>query len=325
MRRKRLGHRQPHRLVALVVLAVRKSRPAPVARAPTRPPSGLQDLLPARSSSAIPVFTAERRRAKEAAKKLGDTVTYNGPTEASAAEAGSVHRLRRPPGLQRDHHLGERPERRCAGAQAREQRRASRSSRTTATSRKDARTIFVSPPTASGRSARSRSNGSGAQIGYKGDIAILSATPTAANQNTWIKFMKADAQAPEVQEHEAREGRLRQRQPDRLGEGDAGTRAGVSEPEGDHLARRPSASQSAAQVLEQAKASASKVALTGLGLPNQMRKYIKKGCAKKFGLWDERELRLPRDVRRAPRPRREADRQDRPDLHRRAGLASARS
>ena len=31
----------------------------------------------------------------------------------------------------------------------------------------------------------------GSQIGYKGQIAILSATPTAANQNTWIKFMKA--------------------------------------------------------------------------------------------------------------------------------------
>ena len=36
------------------------------------------------------------------------------------------------------------------------------------------------------------------------------------------------------------------------------------------------------------------VALTGLGLPNQMRKYVKKGCAKKFGLWNERRLRLPR-------------------------------
>ena len=32
------------------------------------------------------------------------------------------------------------------------------------------------------------------------------------------------------------------------------------------------------------------VALTGLGLPNEMRKYIKAGCAKKVGLWNERDF-----------------------------------
>ena len=46
---------------------------------------------------------------------------------------------------------------------------------------------------------------------------------------------------------------------------------------------------SAAQVLDQAGKCKS-VALTGLGLPNQMRKYVKKGCAKKFGLWNERDF-----------------------------------
>ena len=33
-----------------------------------------------------------------------------------------------------------------------------------------------------------------------------------------------------------------------------------------------------------------KVSLTGLGLPSQMRTYIKAGCAKKVGLWDEFKL-----------------------------------
>ena len=42
----------------------------------------------------------------------------------------------------------------------------------------------------------------------------------------------------------------------------------------------------AARVLQQAKVCG-KVALTGLGLPSQMRSYIKAGCAKKVGLWDE--------------------------------------
>src|SRR5262249_12116589 len=43
----------------------------------------------------------------------------------------------------------------------------------------------------------------------------------------------------------------------------------------------------AARVLTQAH-KCGKVRLTGLGLPSQMRKYIKAGCSKKVGLWDER-------------------------------------
>ena len=36
----------------------------------------------------------------------------------------------------------------------------------------------------------------GKQLGYKGQIAILSATPNATNQNTWIKFMKDELTKP---------------------------------------------------------------------------------------------------------------------------------
>jgi rhamnose transport system substrate-binding protein len=46
---------------------------------------------------------------------------------------------------------------------------------------------------------------------------------------------------------------------------------------------------SAAQVLQQ-EGKCKTVALTGLGLPDQMRKYVKQGCAKKFGLWNERDF-----------------------------------
>jgi rhamnose transport system substrate-binding protein len=30
--------------------------------------------------------------------------------------------------------------------------------------------------------------------------------------------------------------------------------------------------------------------LTGLGLPNQMRSYVKSGCVKKVGLWNEKDF-----------------------------------
>ena len=46
---------------------------------------------------------------------------------------------------------------------------------------------------------------------------------------------------------------------------------------------------SAAQVLDQ-EGKCRAVALTGLGLPSEMRKYVKKGCARKFGLWNERDF-----------------------------------
>ena len=36
----------------------------------------------------------------------------------------------------------------------------------------------------------------GQMIGYEGDFAILSSTPTATNQNAWIDFMKKKMQEP---------------------------------------------------------------------------------------------------------------------------------
>ena len=47
--------------------------------------------------------------------------------------------------------------------------------------------------------------------------------------------------------------------------------------------------QAAAQELQQ-EGKCGKIQLTGLGLPNDMRKYVKAGCANKFGLWDESKL-----------------------------------
>src|SRR5262249_10629238 len=147
----------------------------------------------------------------------------------------------------------------------------------------DARTIFVSPPDAKSIGA-SQVEWVGSSIGYKGKIAILSAAPTAANQNTWITFMKQtlkqpkyknmqlvkvaygnDDDAKSAQEMQA----LLQAYPDLKGV-ISPTTVGVA---------------AAARVLtQQHKCS---VALTGLGLPSQMRPYLKSGCVKKVGLWSE--------------------------------------
>ena len=153
--------------------------------------------------------------------------------------------------------------------------------------RKDARTIFVSPPTSSAIGAF-QVEWIGAQVGYKGEIAILSATPTAANQNTWIKFMKATLKLPKYRNMKLVKVAYGNDNPtDSAKETQALLQAypnlkGIISPTTVGIS-------SAAQVLDQAGKCKS-VALTGLGLPNQMRKYVKKGCAKKFGLWNERDF-----------------------------------
>ena len=234
----------------------------------------------------VNVFTENGKGAKEAALKLGESVTYNGPTEAVAAKQVPFIDSAIRQGYDAIVISANDPNA-VAPALKRAQARGIKVISYDGDVRKDARTVFVSPPTASAI-GEFQVEWMGAQIGYKGDIAILSATPTAANQNTWIKFMKAALLKPKyrgmklvkvaygndnptksAQETQA----LLQAYPNLKGI-ISPTTVGIS---------------SAAQVLDQA-GKCKAVALTGLGLPDQMRKYVKKGCAKKFGLWNERDF-----------------------------------
>jgi rhamnose transport system substrate-binding protein len=231
----------------------------------------------------VPVFTQNGAGAKAAAKELGDTVTYNGPTEASAAKQvpfidNAVRQGYNAIIISADDPNAVAPALKRAAAKG------VKVISYDGDVAPDARTLFVSPPSAKDIGAF-QVEWLGSQIGYKGQIAILSATPTAANQNTWIKFMKQtlkqskykgmqlvkiaygnDNDTKSAQETQA----LLQAYPNLKGI-ISPTTVGVA---------------AAARVLQQAK-QCGKVALTGLGLPSQMRSYIKAGCAKKVGLWDE--------------------------------------
>ena len=68
--------------------------------------------------------------------------------------------------------------------------------------------------------------------------------------------------------------------------------------------------QAAAQELQQ-EGKCGKVQLTGLGLPNDMRKYVKAGCTTKFGLWNESDSAISRPTSRTT-CRRQAEREARP-------------
>jgi rhamnose transport system substrate-binding protein len=128
----------------------------------------------------------------------------------------------------------------------------------------------------------------GKQLGYKGEIAILSATPNATNQNTWIKFMKDELKQPKYKDmklvkvaygndddqksFQETQGLL-QAYPDLKGI-ISPTTVGVA---------------AAARYLDSSKYKG-KVALTGLGTPNQMRKFVKDGTVQAFELWDPGKL-----------------------------------
>ena len=123
----------------------------------------------------------------------------------------------------------------------------------------------------------------GSLIGYKGKVAILSATTDAPNQNAWIEFMKQawkDAKYKDMelvdvvygndepQKSTTETEALLAKYPDLRGI-ISPTTVGVA---------------AAAQVVESAK-RADQVQVTGLGTPNQMRRFIKNGTVKAFALW----------------------------------------
>jgi rhamnose transport system substrate-binding protein len=125
-------------------------------------------------------------------------------------------------------------------------------------------------------------------MGYKGEFAILSAASTATNQNAWIKYMKLELKKPAyknmklvkiyygndnpAQSRQATVAML-QAYPNLKGI-ESPTTVGIS---------------SAAQYLSTSKYK-NKVALTGLGLPSQMKKYVHNGTVKAFALWNPEDL-----------------------------------
>jgi rhamnose transport system substrate-binding protein len=123
----------------------------------------------------------------------------------------------------------------------------------------------------------------GSLIDYQGKIAILSATTDAPNQNEWIRHMKEALKDPkyakmqlvdvvygddEPQKSTTEAEALLTKYPDLRGI-IAPTSVGVV---------------AAAQVVESAK-KAPQVQVTGLGTPNQMRRFIQNGTVKAFALW----------------------------------------
>ena len=128
----------------------------------------------------------------------------------------------------------------------------------------------------------------GKQLGYKGDIAILSATPNATNQNTWIKYMKDELSKPQYKAMKLV----------KVAYGNDDDQKSFQETQG-LLQAYPSLKgiispttvgiAAAARYLQSSRYKG-KVKLTGLGTPNQLRKFVKDGTIEAFELWDPSKL-----------------------------------
>jgi rhamnose transport system substrate-binding protein len=126
------------------------------------------------------------------------------------------------------------------------------------------------------------------QIQSNGEIAILSATPNATNQNTWIKFMKDELTKPEYKGMKLV----------KVAYGNDDDQKSFQETQG-LLQAYPNLKgiispttvgiAAAARYISSSKYKG-KVMLTGLGTPNQMRKFVKDGTVQGFELWDPAKL-----------------------------------
>ena len=121
-------------------------------------------------------------------------------------------------------------------------------------------------------------------IGNSGDFAILSATPNATNQNTWIKYMQEELQKPEYKDMKLV----------KIAYGNDDDQKSFTETQG-LLQAYPNLKgiispttvgvAAAARYLSTSPLKG-KIALVGLGTPNQMRQFVKDGTVKEFALWN---------------------------------------
>ena len=154
---------------------------------------------------------------------------------------------------------------------------------------KDARNVFINQADSKGIGVVQVQMICDEIPGCAGEIAVLSATSTATNQNAWIQAMKDELASnskysglklvkvaygnddPQVSTTEAQA--LLTSYPNLKGI-ISPTTVGIS---------------AAAQVLKQT-GKAGKVQLTGLGTPNLMRAFVKDGTCKEFALWNVKDL-----------------------------------
>jgi rhamnose transport system substrate-binding protein len=125
------------------------------------------------------------------------------------------------------------------------------------------------------------------EIGDAGEVAILSAAANATNQNAWIEMMKKDLAAdhPNVKLVDTVYG-----DDDDQKSFDQTSALLQKHPQLKGIISPTTVGIAAAARYLSTSSSKGKVALTGLGTPNQMREYVKDGTVTSFALWNPEDL-----------------------------------
>jgi rhamnose transport system substrate-binding protein len=152
---------------------------------------------------------------------------------------------------------------------------------------KDCRDVFINQATTQGI-GESLVKMASEQAGGSGEIAILSATPNATNQNAWIDVMKTELKKPEYSKLKLV----------KTAYGNDDDQKSFQEAQGllqsypnlKVIVSPTTVGIAAAARYVSSSSYKGKVAITGLGLPNQMREYVKDGTVKKFALWNPADI-----------------------------------
>ncbi|MEG3616429.1 MULTISPECIES: rhamnose ABC transporter substrate-binding protein [Isoptericola] len=150
----------------------------------------------------------------------------------------------------------------------------------------ECRDLFVNQATAEGI-AQAQVDLITEQIDDSGQIAILSASANATNQNAWIELMEAelDANHPDVELVEVAYG-----DDDDQTSFDKTAALLQTYPELEGIVSPTTVGIAAAARYLSTSEYQGEVALTGLGTPNQMREYVEDGTVEAFALWNPADL-----------------------------------
>jgi len=151
----------------------------------------------------------------------------------------------------------------------------------------DARSVFINQVTTE-LVGKNQVESIARQIDNKGQIAILSATANATNQNAWIKVMKDTLKNPKYKDIKLV----------KVAYGDDDDQKSFQQMQGliqaypnlKGVISPTTVGVAAAARYLSTSPQKGKIKLTGLGFPNQMRKYVKDGTVEEFQLW------VPKDV-----------------------------
>jgi rhamnose transport system substrate-binding protein len=150
----------------------------------------------------------------------------------------------------------------------------------------DCRDLFINQATAEGI-AKIQVDLIAEQIGDAGQIAVLSASANATNQNAWIETMKEllASDHPDIELVEVVYG-----DDDDQTSFDKTAALLQTYPELKGIVSPTTVGISAAARYLSTSEYKGKVALTGLGTPNQMREYVEDGTVTSFALWNPADL-----------------------------------